>query len=90
MEDLNYHLRFEDNFMKIPLSNRVYADFECINQPTNHPRVSFKQIPNAERIYLISPFRNWYHSYFGGSFVTWIVNEILTFEKLLGTILKQI
>ena len=41
------HLKFEDNFMKIPLPNRVYADFECINQPTNNPKVLFDQIPIA-------------------------------------------
>ena len=33
------HLNFEDYHMKIPLPKRVYADFECINQPTNNPNV---------------------------------------------------
>ena len=41
------HLKFEDNFMKIPLPIRVYADFEFINQPTNHPKVLFEQFPIA-------------------------------------------
>ena len=27
------HLKFEDHDMKLPLPIRVYADFECINQP---------------------------------------------------------
>ena len=39
------HLNFEDHHMKIPLPTRVYADFECINQPQNIPIVLFKQIP---------------------------------------------
>ena len=28
------HLKFEDYHMKVPIPIRVYADFECINQPT--------------------------------------------------------
>ena len=28
------HLKFEDYHMKVPVPIRVYADFECINQPT--------------------------------------------------------
>ena len=75
------HLRFEDNFMKIPLPTRVYADFECIIQPTNNPKVFFGQIPLAVGFYLISPGGNCYYSYFGESCVTRFVNEILTLEK---------
>ena len=78
-----HHLKFEDNFTEIPLPIRVYADFECINQPTNNPKVLFKQIPIAVGLYLISPFGNCY-SYFGESCVTWFVNEILTLEKFAG------
>ena len=87
------HLKFEDYHMKVPVPIRVYADFECINQPTDDreaaPKVLFKQIPNAVGFYLISPFGNEYYSYFGvdctegqQSAVAWFVNEILTLEKI--------
>ena len=52
------HLKFEDNFMKIPRPIRVYADFECINQPTNHPKVLFKQFAIAVEFYLITSCGN--------------------------------
>ena len=83
------HLKFEDNFMKIPFPIRVYADFECIIQPTNEStgdpngdstrndqKVIFKQIPIAVGFYLISPLGNQNYSYFGEDCVTWFVNEI--------------
>ena len=66
--------------MKIPLSIRVYADFECINQPANEStgdptrndqKVLVKQIPIAVGFYLISQFKNQYYSYFGDDCVTW-------------------
>ena len=44
--------------MKTPLPIRVYADFECNNQPANHPKVLFIHIPIAVGFYLISPFGN--------------------------------
>ena len=47
------HLKFEDHHMKIPLPIRVYADFECFNQPQNTPNVLFKQIPIAVGYYVI-------------------------------------
>ena len=64
--------------MKIPVPIRVYAGFECINQPQNDPtddreaavaiapKELFKQFPIAVGFYLISPFGNEYYSYFGG------------------------
>ena len=52
------HLKFEDYHMKVPVPIRVYAAFECINQPTDDPKVLFKQIPIAIGFYLISPFKN--------------------------------
>ena len=78
------HLNFEDYHMKKPLPIRVYADFECINQPTknNDSKVKFKQISIAVGFYLISPCGNCYYPYFGKSCVTWFVNEILTLEKI--------
>ena len=80
------HLKFEDYHMKVPIPIRVYADFECINQPTDDreaaPRVLFKQIPIAVGFYIISPFGNNYSSYFGESCVTWFVNEMLTLENI--------
>ena len=80
------HLKFEDYHMKVPVPIRVYAVFECIYQPANDreaaPKVLFKQIPIAVGFYLISPFGNNYSSYFGGSCVTWFVNEMLTLEEL--------
>ena len=83
------HLKFEDYHMKVPIPVRVYADFECINQPTDDredavaiaPKVFFKQIPTAVGFYLISPFGNEYYSYFGVDCVAWFVNEMLTLEK---------
>ena len=91
------HLKFEDNFMKIPLPIRVYAGFECVYQPANEStgdpnddiirndhKVLFKQIPIAVRFYLISPFGNQYYSYFGEDCVTWFVNEMLTLENIAG------
>ena len=44
------HLKFEDYHTKVPVPKRVYADFECPNQPQNNPKtpkVLFKQIPLA-------------------------------------------
>ena len=58
-------LKFEDYFMKVPVPIRVYADFECINQPQKDPKVLFKQIPIAVGFYVISPFGNKCNSYFG-------------------------
>ena len=41
------HLKFEDYHMKVPVPIRVYAEFGCINQPTDDreaaPKVLFKQ-----------------------------------------------
>ena len=93
-----HHLKFEDNFMKIPLPIRVYADFECINQPTPTndreaaPNVLFEQIPIAVGFYLISPFGepsgNEYCSYFGDSCVTWFVEKMLTLENIASNYFK--
>ena len=72
--------------MKVPVPIRVYADFECINQPTDDPKgdpkVIFKQMPIAVGFYLISPFGFEYYSYFGVDCVAWFVNEMLTLEKI--------
>ena len=76
------HLKFEDYHMKVPIPIRVYAGFECINQPTDDPKVFFKQIPIAVGFYITSPFGNNYSSYFGESCVTWFVNEMLTLENI--------
>ena len=67
--------------MKVPVPIRVYADFECINQPQNNPKVLFKQIPIAVGYYQISPFGNNYSSNFGLDCKSWFVNEMLTLEK---------
>ena len=88
------HLKFEDYHIKVPVPIRVYADFECINQPAElrtdipkgdrkaAPKVLYKQIPIAVGFYLISPFGNNNSSYFGVYCVTWFVNEMLTLEEL--------
>ena len=76
------HLKFEDYHMKVPIPIRVYADFECINQPTDDPKVLFKQIPIAVGFYINSPFGNNFSSYFGESCVTWFLNEMLTLENI--------
>ena len=86
------HLKFEDYHMKVPVPIRVYADFECINQPTDDreaaPQVLYKQIPIAVGFYIISPFGNNYSSYFGESCVTWFVNEMLTLENIASNYFK--
>ena len=69
------HLKFEDNLMKIPLPDRIYADFECINQSQNDPK-----IPITVGFYLITPSGNKYYSYFGEGCVKWFVNEMLTLQ----------
>ena len=75
------HLKFEDHHMKIPLPIRVYADFECINQPQNIPNVLFKQFPIAVGYYLISPFESKYYSYFGSDCTKWFIKEMLKLEQ---------
>ena len=82
------HLKFEDHHMKIPLPIRVYADFECINQPQNTPNVLFKQIPIAVGYYVISPFGNYYYSYFGTDCTKWFVNKMITSEKIANNYFK--
>ena len=67
--------------MKIPLPIRVYADFECINQPTDDLKVLFKQIPIAVGFYVISPFESKYYSYFGSDCNKWFVKEMLILEQ---------
>ena len=76
--------------MKIPLPIRMYADFECINQPQNNPntegtlcnpKVSIKQFPIGVAYYLISPFGNNYFSYICKGCVKWLVKEMWTLEK---------
>ena len=74
-------LKFEDYHMKVPVPIRVYADFECINQPQNTPNVLFKQITIAVGYYVISPFGNYYYSYCGTDCTKWFVNRMLTLEK---------
>ena len=74
------HLKFEDYHMRVSVPVRVYADFECINQPQNDPNVLSKQIPIAVGINLITPSGNKYYSYFGTDCVKWFVKEMLTLE----------
>ena len=81
-------LKFEDYHMKVPVPIRVYADFECINQPQNTSNVLFKQIPIAVGYYVISPFGNYYYSYFGIDCTTWFVNRMLTLEKIASKYFK--
>ena len=75
------HLKFEDYHMKVPVPIRVYADFECINQPQKDPKVLFKQIPIAVGFYVISPFGNKYNSYFETDCNEWFVKEMLILEQ---------
>ena len=74
-------LKFEDYHMKVPVPIRVYADFECINQPTDDLKVLFKQIPIAVGFYVISPFGNKYNSDFGTDCNEWFVKEMLILEQ---------
>ena len=62
-------LMFEDYHKNVPVPIRVNAEFECIHQPTSDPKVLFTQIPIAVGFQLISPFGNYYFSYFGESCV---------------------
>ena len=82
------HLKFEHYHMKFPVPIRVYADFECINQPQNTPNVVFKQIPIAVGYYVISPVGNYYCSYFGTDCTKWLVNRMLTLEKIASKYFK--
>ena len=75
------HLKFEHYHMKISVSIRVYADFECINQPQKDPKVLFKQIPIAVGYYIISPFGKKYKSYFGTDCNEWFVKEMFILEQ---------
>ena len=34
-------LKFEDYHMKVPVPMKVYADFECVNQPTDDPKKNY-------------------------------------------------
>ena len=79
----------EDYYMKVPVPIRVYADFECINQPQKDPKVLFKQIPIAVGYYILAPFESKYYSYFGTdctggqqSCTKWFVNKMFTLEKI--------
>ena len=88
-------LKFEDYYMKVPVPIRVYADFECINQPQKDTKVLFKQIPIAVGYYIISPFESKYYSYFGTdctggqqSCTKWFVNKKVTLEKLASKYFK--
>ena len=74
-------LKFEDYHMKVPVPIRVYADFECINQPGNDAKVLFQQIPFAVGFYVISPFESKYYSYFGTDCNEWFVKEMLILEQ---------
>ena len=89
------HLKIEDHHMKVSVPIRVYADFERINHSqstaklaSHDPRVLFKQVPIAVEYYLVSPFGNYYYSYFGVNCVTWFVNEMLTSEKIASNYFK--
>ena len=77
----SYHLKSENYHMKVLVPIRVYADLECINQPTDNPKVLFKQIPIAVGFYVISPFGNKYNSYFGRNCNKWFVKEMLKLEQ---------
>ena len=57
-------------------------------QPQNNPKVLFKQIPIAVGYYVISPFGNYYYSYFGIDCTTWFVNRMLTLEKIANNCFK--
>ena len=81
-------LKFEDYHMKVPVPIRVYADFECINQPQNTPNVLFKQIPIAVGYFVISTFGIYYYAYFGTDCTTWFVNRMLTLEKIASKYFK--
>ena len=88
-------LEFEDYYMKVPVPIRVYADFECINQPQKDLKALFRQIPIAVGYYLISPFESKYYSYFGTdctggqqSCIKWFVNKMFTSEKLASKYFK--
>ena len=52
------HLKFGHHYMNVLVPIRVYAVFECNNQPTNNPNVLHKQIPNAVGFYIIAPSGN--------------------------------
>ena len=89
------HLKFKDHHMKVLVPIRIYAVFECFNQPQNTAKLAlhdsnvlFKKIPIALGYHRISPFGNQYYSYFGEGCVKWFVNEMLTLEKIANNYFK--
>ena len=78
--------------MKLPLPIKVYADFECFNQPQkdpNQPKVLFEQIPIAVGFYLISPIGYHYYSNSGLDSVSWFVRRVLTLKKKANKYFKK-
>ena len=96
------HLKLEDHHRKGNVPIRVYAAFECINQPENsqntefcNPNVLFKQIPFEVGFYLIRPSGNNFYSYVeegctGGqqSHVEWFIDEMVTLQREANTYFK--
>ena len=88
----NDHLKMEDYHMKIPHPFRVYADFECKNQPQNNPNkpnILFKQIPIAVGHFLISPIGIKYYFHSRTDCVKWFVTEMCNLEKLSSDFFKS-
>ena len=67
--------------MNVPIPIRVYADFQCFNQPEKDAKVLFKQIPIAVVFYVTSPFVNKDNSYFGTDCNKWFVKEMFNLEQ---------
>ncbi len=81
---------FHKNYFKVPFHFRIYADFECYNQPveeeeTGKTKTIFKQLPIAVGYYIMSDLpdvlETGYHSYFGEDCVEWFVTQISQIEE---------
>ena len=83
-------LKFEDHHIKVPVPIRIYADFECINQPEKDDKVLFKQMPIAVGFYVITLFGNKYNSYFGTDCNKWFIKEMLKLEQEANKYFKTI
>ena len=55
---------------------------------SKYPQRVIQKIPIAVGYYVISPFGNYYYSYFGTDCTKWFVNRMLTLEKIASNYFK--
>ena len=92
------HLHWKNNFYKVTLYFRIYAEFEANNEIDNSSigkktTNNYEQNPVLNRYYIESELEdvlqsNYYKSPLGYDNVDWFVNEVIKLEKKLPSILK--